>query len=216
MTNDFEFMHHITNVILDLGGVIAILHEDEVAERFELLGLENNWWKNNGNYFISRINRGVMSSDDFCMEIKSHCSRYVSDTDIRSAYESMLEVPRDTVLFVQHLPERYNTYLLSDISEIHWGAFKRLCLDHSVDVDTCFKKTYLSYKIGRTKPDPEVYQFVLSDADISPVETIYFDDNINNVKAGIDAGIYSYKAMKNNPSSWMQFFELMNSDVHFF
>lgn len=212
MTNDFEFNHKITNVILDLGGVIAILHEEEVAERFELFGLDENWWKNNGDHYISCINRGIMSSDDFCQEIKSRCLEYVSETDIRTAYESMLEVPRETALFVQHLQERYNMYLLSDISEIHWNAFKRMCSVHGVDIESCFKKTYLSYEIGRTKPDPEVYQFVLNDAGISPAETIYFDDNINNVKAGIDAGIYSYKAMKNKPSSWMQFLKLRNPD----
>ena len=54
-----------------------------------------------------------------------------------------------------------------------------------------FDHMYLSNEIGMRKPEPRVYEHVLTAHDVEPSQAIYFDDKPENINAGNRAGIES-------------------------
>ena len=57
------------------------------------------------------------------------------------------------------------------------------------DFTTLFHKKYLSYEIGLLKPHPSIYEYVLKDAGLNKEETIFLDDNADNVKSALAIGL---------------------------
>ena len=54
-----------------------------------------------------------------------------------------------------------------------------------------FEPCLLSYEIGAKKPDPAVFEILLSNLNLPPNEIVFIDDNIENIEVakamGIDA-----------------------------
>jgi putative hydrolase of the HAD superfamily len=51
-----------------------------------------------------------------------------------------------------------------------------------------FTKIYYSHEIGYLKPDLDAWEYVINDAGIKPEETLFLDDNIQNIKASQELG----------------------------
>lgn len=192
----------IKNLLFDLGGVIATLHEDITASILSSCGMTTEWWAQNGDAMILKLNRGEINGEEFCAELAKACNPGTSLDTIRIAYESMLKVPAANSTYIKELSEKYDLYLLSDISDIHWKAFKEMNFANGVDIEACFTKLYLSYQLGMTKPNPDIYEHVISDSGIVPAETIYIDDNAGNIAAGQNAGLQTILAEKNIADSY--------------
>ena len=45
-----------------------------------------------------------------------------------------------------------------------------------------FEKTYYSHLVKMRKPNTDIYNFVLKDAEINAEETLFVDDNAANIK----------------------------------
>ncbi len=54
-------------------------------------------------------------------------------------------------------------------------------------------KHYASHLIGKTKPDRDVFAFVVRDLGCDPTELIFFDDGAENVEGARDAGLLAYR-----------------------
>jgi len=193
----------IENVILDLGGVIANLNEKRCEASFSTLIKEysrENYseFKKQLDCGVEKINRGEISGNEFCEILKPFCKSDVSLEEIRDAYISMIDVPESRAIWVKKLSEKFKLYLLSDISEIHWNAFKNMCFEHQIDIESLFDKCYLSYQCGMTKPNLQFYEYVIKDSQIDPAKTLYLDDLEKNIIAGKKAGIkYCLQVTKN-------------------
>ena len=55
-----------------------------------------------------------------------------------------------------------------------------------------FDKLYLSYQIGVTKPDRQIFDFLIADTDILPSESLFIDDGAGNVQAARQLGFQTY------------------------
>jgi glucose-1-phosphatase len=56
-------------------------------------------------------------------------------------------------------------------------------------LDECFHKSYYSHLMRKRKPEPEIFLQVLHENDLDPAETIFLDDNADNIAGAKAVGI---------------------------
>ncbi|TAG69800.1 MAG: hypothetical protein EAZ26_06650 [Runella slithyformis] len=59
-----------------------------------------------------------------------------------------------------------------------------------------FEITFLSYEMGLMKPDPAIYLRVLEEGGMLASETLFLDDNADNIKSAQSLGIQTIQVQK--------------------
>ncbi len=77
-------------------------------------------------------------------------------------------------------------YAMSNISKEDWAVLSTKIPDWSI-----FNQVFTSGYAGMRKPDPEFYRHVLQEINLSPEETLFVDDKMENVLAARSLGIDS-------------------------
>ena len=187
----------IKNLLIDFGGVLIDLHRERCIDNFKKLGLENideylNIYHQKGIFLEQE--KGLITPAEFRNGIRELLGRVVSDEKIDAVWNSFLgEIPRYKLDLLLKLRERYVVYLLSNTNQIHWDwACKHTFPYRTFRVDDYFEKKYISYQMKMAKPDLEIFEAVLEDANILPEETLFIDDSLANCKAAESLGILTY------------------------
>ena len=68
-----------------------------------------------------------------------------------------------------------------------------------------FDGVVVSGSIGLAKPDPKIFQHLLTQFDLNPKETLFLDDKSSNVQGALDAGLYAERF--DNPRQLEKAFE---------
>ena len=76
----------------------------------------------------------------------------------------------------------------------------------SKGVQDYFEKIYLSFEMRMVKPDAEIFETVLADANIDPKETFFIDDSEANCQAAQKLGISTYTPQAGE--DWSSIFNL--------
>jgi len=122
-----------------------------------------------------------------------------TDNMIDTAWNSLLlDLPPERVELLKNLRTRYRLFLLSNTSSIHITQVNKI-LEAATGVkklDDLFDKVYLSYEMGLMKPDPAIYQQVLEEQGLVAEETLFLDDNADNIKAAATLGIATIHVCK--------------------
>ena len=98
--------------------------------------------------------------------------------------------------------EKYQVYLLSNtnpIIQLEWAQTKEFT-PAGRPLNDYFDKLYLSYEIGVTKPDREIFDRMVLDSGIRPEETLFVDDGKNNIVVGQELGFHTYQPL--NGEDW--------------
>jgi glucose-1-phosphatase len=185
----------IKNIIFDFGAVVINIDIPRAYKAFaDLSGWSpekvKNLFEGQGAYADFEV--GKMTNDDFHRLLRQELNVTCSDEELDNAWNAMLlDVPKERIEKLRELRTRYNIYLLSNTNAIHVKRMKEMFVkDHQIDDFTkLFDTPYLSYEIGLLKPDPAIYEYVLKDADIKKEETIFLDDNADNVKSALSIGL---------------------------
>lgn len=82
------------------------------------------------------------------------------------------------------LSNKYPLSILSNTNEIHWN----MVLQQS-NIDKYIKRSFLSYQIGKLKPDRSMFLYVVNELGCQPSDIIFFDDSQTNVDAAKEVGI---------------------------
>ena len=85
---------------------------------------------------------------------------------------------------LQQLSDKYCLACLSNTNELHWN---RLCDEDCIE--SLFKYSFPSHKIGRMKPDIEAFQHVIENLCCDSDQILFLDDNQVNVDAAKKAGM---------------------------
>ena len=185
----------IKNIIFDLGGVVididfnltfsafARLANQSIEETKKVMSDLNIW---------DRYERGSLTDQDFINIIRESLQLMQTDEEIITAWNALLlELPKKRIDLIKQINTKYNTYVLSNTSNIHIVGVNKI-LEKSTgenDLKNIFGKIYYSYEINRRKPDLDIYEFVLKDAGLKPEETLFLDDNLDNIGAAKKVGI---------------------------
>lgn len=72
-------------------------------------------------------------------------------------------------------------------------TFEALCLKQmGKPLSHYFKKLFYSQELGLRKPAPEAFEKVLDQAGIKAEETLFIDDNADNIQGAASVGLHTY------------------------
>ncbi len=187
----------IDNIIFDWGGVITNIDLSRTVEAFDRLGLKNfnEFFTNHRhNDLLNRYETGMISSDDFLMELKSVLPNNVTYEEIRGAWCALLlDTPAANIEMLRKLADKFNLYLLSNTSEIHVKYYQAILQrDYNTDHAQLFQKVYYSHETGIKKPEIGMFKIVLDELGLKPEKTLFIDDTEINIDASASLGIMSF------------------------
>jgi putative hydrolase of the HAD superfamily len=89
-----------------------------------------------------------------------------------------------TAELLEKLKDRVTLACLSNNNELHWrrlSTYPRFL--------ECFPHRFVSFQIGKIKPDADVFTHVLAQLGVPPDEVLFFDDNVECVDMAVRAGM---------------------------
>ncbi|MBK7181621.1 MAG: HAD family phosphatase [Bacteroidetes bacterium] len=190
-------LNRYKNIIFDLGGVILNIDYNLSVDAFKKLGLENfqtHFSQAAQNELFDLYEKGLITSTDFRTELKKHLKDSISVTEIDNAWNALLQnLPAKRLTVLEQLKNTHRTFLLSNTNEIHINEFNSYLKTefHINDLANHFEKMYLSYEIGMRKPDKEIFEFVISENNLQPFETLFIDDSKQHIDSANSVG-YKY------------------------
>jgi len=184
---------NIKNILFDLGGVILDINVQATLKKFYELGFPAQLMQYphsmNTDLFF-KYETGKMKVEQFRDEIRKVSGSGVGDEVFDEAWNSMLvRIPRERTDLLKTLANRYSLYMLSNTSDLHAPVFEKMFEESAgMKMHDLFTKIYYSYEIGYLKPDLDAWEYVINNAGIKPEETLFLDDNIQNIKASQELG----------------------------
>jgi glucose-1-phosphatase len=188
----------IKNIIFDLGGVIINLAVEKTHQAFATLsGLPIEEIKarvHHGAYF-HEYEKGLITDAEFRDQLRVSLNLKVTDSELDAAWNAMLlDIPMERIQLLERLKKNYSIYLLSNTNNIHLQCFSSIVeqLTGKECIDDYFHKAYYSHLLKLSKPDVAIYEHVLAQNNLMSAETIFLDDNKDNLAGANKAGIQTF------------------------
>ncbi len=188
----------IKNIIFDLGGVIINLSVEKTHQAFaELSGKSVEEIKSIVHHgaFFHDYERGLITDGEFREHLRKSLNLQVSDIQLDAAWNAMLlDIPMARIELLARLKQQYAIYLLSNTNNIHLQCFNNIVknLTGQSTIDHYFHKAYYSHLLKLSKPDVAIYNYVLSQNNLAANETIFLDDNKDNLAGANKVGIQTF------------------------
>lgn len=183
-------------IVFDLGGVIINLNVPRCVNNFKqlmdeeyirtVLGIDD---EGEGVVAVSAATKQLMhdyeygniSTDTFLKTLQEYCHPGTTIEQIRAAWLSMLdELPQERLDFIGTLRAKgYRTILLSNSNELHWQP-----IWEQYHLGSYFDAVFASQMLHMAKPNQEIFDHVVREAQVDCAHTIYVDDLEKNRKAG--------------------------------
>jgi FMN phosphatase YigB (HAD superfamily) len=188
----------IKNIIFDLGGVILNLSVERTHQAFAALsGLPIAEIKSRVHHgpFFHDYERGLITDAEFRDHLRKTLQVNVNDNELDTAWNAMLlDIPPERFALLEKLKQTYRLFLLSNTNEIHRQFFNKIVTNTSgkPGIDYYFHQAYFSHLLNISKPDVAIYQQVLNDHNLIPHETVFLDDNPDNIAGAARAGLQTF------------------------
>lgn len=185
------------NIIFDLGRIIIDLDFPRMSQQFEAFGVENfgqYFDLKQQNDFFEALELGTITIDEFCDKFRERTSSNLTNEQIEAAWNALLEdfVPERMAL-LEKLSKNYNIYLFSNTNAIHAKYFEAKCIEQMGEtLQSYFKVAFYSHTLHMRKPEVEAFQKVLEEAGLKAEETLFIDDNADNIKGASLVGLQVY------------------------
>lgn len=179
----------IKNIIFDLSEVIISgFHKAEyIVEKNTNIKAEEflEQRKEVNDIFLDAM-RGKCTEDEYIEALLKSANWNVNKEIIKKSIRQNLDTKVEgTMKIIEKLKERYNLILLSD----HIKEWVDYIIETNKELEI-FGHKYFSYEYGKLKTDEGTFKYVLEKEKIIPSETIFIDDNKENVEIAKQNGIY--------------------------
>jgi len=190
-------MTAIKAIIFDLGKVIFDLSFDRVYQ---------SWANSSGREFeeiksqfgfddmFNKFEKNEISSMQFRRAILKKLDIELSDEDFDKGWCNLyLDKYPDIDDLLIRLKTKYKLVALTNTNAIHndaWRIKYADTLDH-------FEKIFSSHELTTRKPESKIFQIVLDYLDLNPEQTLFLDDNIDNINGAKGIGISTILVMSN-------------------
>lgn len=198
-----KYMTQIKNIIFDLGGVIINLDIPKTIGEFNKLcpvPFEEIYTQLQQYPIFDAFDKGNITEDDFFNYLKENTKTKASINQLKMAWDAMLlDFPLYRLQQLLQLKKQYRLFLLSNTNETHINSFEaQLQQTHGYpNLEPFFEKVYYSCRIGKRKPDKEIFEFVLNENQLIPSETVFIDDSPQHVTGASLTGIKGFLLEKN-------------------
>ena len=176
------------NIIFDLGGVILDLSVPKTLDEFSRIsGIDHSevtrLFKSSEEF--ERYERGEFTDDEFRAFVRKVFNVDLDDRALDACWNAMLlGIPAVKLDLLETLKQRYKIFLLSNTNNIHLQHINKFIMSNtsgSRTLDSYFHGAYYSHLMGMRKPEPEIFLKVLDDNGLKAEETLFLDDNMDNI-----------------------------------
>lgn len=187
----------IKNIIFDFGGVLLDLDYKLTFEALsDVMGVPMTYEDIPADIFkvLLGYEKGEINTETFLWNLQKVSTKLTPQPDklIKAWNAMLLGWNSDRFEFLEKLSKSYRIFLLSNTNELHLEWVRRdLKNNHIIeDFDTrFFDKTFYSHEMKMRKPEIGIYNQVILESEIEPSESLFIDDNQDNVDAAIKAGL---------------------------
>jgi len=195
-------LQNIETIIFDFGGVVLDIDPQITIKEFQKLGFKEVAKTQSKEFIediIRKFERGIYTPEVFRKRLRAFLELDVSDQQLDDAWNALLyDIPAERIEILEQLKKNYKMLLLSNSNEIHYDLYVRdLQLRFGYrEFDELFHKAYFSFDLHLSKPDPEVFEFIMYQHDLDPSKTLFIDDNEMNIEAASKLGLRTYLLIK--------------------
>ncbi|MEE4198513.1 MAG: HAD family phosphatase [Bacteroidales bacterium] len=187
-------MEEIKNIIFDLGNVILNIDGEKTIQAMKDLGFDDfqeSYTLLRQSDLFDFLEKGLIPPEKFHSELQAHFNQPVSPEKIDNAWNAMLlDFPKKRIRLIQSLQGRYRLFLLSNTNSIHYQKYNRDLLEqYGFGLSSLFEKAYYSFDLGMRKPDLEIFEYVIKDSRLKPIETLFIDDAEANIESAQQLGL---------------------------
>lgn len=186
----------IKNIILDFGDVFINLDKTAIARemiKFGFSGITPEL-----SLLFLAYEKGTLDSKKFLEQVSGYFPE-AKEHDLIYAWNSILkDFPDKRLTFLEKLAEenQHRLFLLSNTNDLHIEYIKQqMGMEKFNRFKDVFEVFYLSYEMGMSKPDAEIFEFVLEQNDLAPSETLFVDDTKENTDAAAELGIHTWNLL---------------------
>lgn len=190
----------LKNLIFDLGDVIIPIDLTAPIRNFAMLAnlpedeVGAIWQQHD---FINHYETGLIDDEAFRTHVRRVLKRETGALDdwadevIDTAWNTvLLDLPVERIERTKALRASYRLFLLSNTSPIHIRQVNNVLTQlNQPTLEQLFERVFYSYAVRMAKPSPDIYQHVLTAANLVAEETAFFDDNAANIRAAAALGI---------------------------
>ena len=206
-------MKPVKNILFDLGAVLIDIDFEKVCKSFENIGIkdfEKQYSQLAASTLFEALEKGEISNSFFYEAIQNQLQSTIPTEEIKNAWNSiLLDFRVETMQYLTKLKTDYNLFLLSNTNAIHLTEINFLAQQqlHVDELDVYFTKAYYSFKMGMRKPNADIFQFVLKDANIVAEETLFIDDSKPNIITAQHLGFKTHLLLKGERVEGLSLFE---------
>ena len=177
----------INTIIFDFGGVIMTSEQDEAIRRFRALGITQDKMsldKHTQTGLFRDFEEGCIGEEEFRSQLSLMAGHELSLEECQWACRGYVkEVPERNLTLFQQLREKgYRLLMLSNTNPYMMGWVMSAEFDgNSNGLGAYLDHCYLSYELGMSKPNPEIFLYVIECEKLNPSATIFVDDNELNI-----------------------------------
>ena len=182
----------IKNIVFDFGQVLVrfdpaymvgvYVSEPDDKVLLEKVVFDRLYW--------DRLDAGTITNEETLAEIKNRLPKRLHEVSEKIYWSWIYNIPEiegmsDLILHLKN-NHRVGLFVLSNIS--HYFA------DHADEIPILkhIPNRVFSARIGITKPKKEIFAHLCEKFGLNPAETIFIDDNENNVKGARNFGLNAY------------------------
>jgi glucose-1-phosphatase len=193
-----KFMANLKNIIFDLGGVLLNIDYYKTENAFKELGFtqfEEMYNQYKSDVVFSQLEKGTISNEDFYSYMIQTGEGKINSEQIEHAWNAMLlDFREESLSFLVQLAKKYKIFLLSNTNAIHLHSFSAIFQKQTghASLDNYFTKAYYSHQVGLRKPDEDIFEYVLNDAQITAAESLFIDDSFNNINTAKNMGFATH------------------------
>ncbi|WP_018343015.1 HAD family hydrolase [Cytophaga aurantiaca] len=194
--NDFT---SIKNIIFDLGAVIIPIDFEKTFQAFATLSslpVEEIKRRYQSTSLFIDFEKGIIGNFTFLQKLRSllEVNDTTSDQQLIDAWNTLLlPIPQERIDRIKLLASDYRLFLLSNTNPVHIKDVNRIlyeCTQVSA-LEQLFETTWYSYDLGLIKPSTEIYETVLQLKELKASETVFLDDNADNIAGALATGIHA-------------------------
>jgi glucose-1-phosphatase len=188
-------MEKIKNLIFDFGGVLYDIEIEKAIKRFKDLGIEIDIGKNKFSDTLYDFEKGAIAEEEFVDYMANLVKPSADRLQVINAFNLVLSgLNKNSIPYLSRLKSNYQLLLLSNTNIIHYRKFFAEINDNpeTACFYSFFIKEYYSFEMCLRKPDPAIFQAVISDSYIVPEQSIFIDDNPENVISAEKCGLQGF------------------------
>jgi putative hydrolase of the HAD superfamily len=181
-------------IIFDLGKVVFDLSFDRIFQYWSDASgkpFDDIKSKFKFNYIFDQFEKDEISATRFRNHLSKRLDIKLSDYEFDKGW---CDLYLDTYIgindFLESFKQNYKLVALTNTNIIH----SRIWKVKYAGTLKYFERIFCSHEMGERKPDSKAFQIVLDYLQFAPQQTVFLDDNIENIKGAEALGIKSILA----------------------